>query len=54
MIPMSPNFVIFPIDSPTPSWTNRELDSSKIETVMANLAQIVPSQNINAHMQTKN
>ena len=27
---------------------------SKIETVMANLTQIVPNQNTNAHMQTKN
>ena len=28
------------------------LSPSKIETVMANLTQIVPSKNINAHMQT--
>ena len=30
------------------------LNPSKIETVKANLTQIVPSQNIIAHMQTKN
>ena len=28
--------------------------ASKIETVIANLTQMVSSQNINAHMQTKN
>ena len=33
---------------------NHVVQSSKIETVMANLTQIVPTQNINAHMQTKN
>ena len=42
----------WPIGPKMPIW-NEELPS-KIETVMANLTQIVPSQNINAHMQTKN
>ena len=36
-------------------WGDQEgVGTSKIETVMAILTQIVPSQNINAHMQTKN